>query len=238
MPLRDYSTKAAFDADYDIPVAGVRLACVRTAVMPMMRARAPQLVRALDLRDGQRIALIGVALGWSVEALSALLPGATVVGTDISPWVQTAKDETETADYRAAIAAAGLDPDAEGAALLAMFDDGGTRARVPIIDEDSLSPRSRKAVEQVAGGSFDWVISDDMIGGLTDDEALALGKALAGYGAPVAHIVTPLWPEKAGRGEQDTTNYNRKLVSDWKALGDANGLAGQRWIDVRNFAVT
>jgi hypothetical protein len=132
VPIQDWTLQATWDAAYDIGVAdqpAVRLHYHRAVIYPALQNRAQQLVTILGLTSTSTIAVVGAAYGWLEEALLEALPGLTIVSVDTGALIHTQKAQTETASIRAAIIAAGLDPDSgTGASVLAQADDGNPRA--------------------------------------------------------------------------------------------------------------
>ena len=202
MPIIDPNNQSLWDTEWNIGVLGhhnVRLHYVRAALIPFMRNRAKGLIDSLRLSNTSSVIIVGAGFGWASEAIKELLPSITLVSTDSSTLIQSKKDEVETSEYRAAIIAAGLDPDrGEGASILAQIDDEGPRARVDILNEDGLSVASRAAIQQAVGGKANWAVTDGgVLQWLTDIECQELSAAFHQIAINVAHVITPYMPEKA-----------------------------------------
>lgn len=234
MPLRTYATRADFDEAYDIgtgwfgPLGEVRLHYHRAVLRDEAGRRAQALVSALGITATDATVIVGCGFGWTVEAW----PHPSVVGVDTSAYVHDAKAGSETQEIRDAITAAGLDPDRDkGAEALAALDDGGSRARVVVIEEDINLGRAKKTISDALGTrSVDWAISESVIESLEDTEATDLGAAMGKVATNCAHLV-----------DVDMTvnelSFNRKSASEWRALFDRAGLTGHRLVAAGSYRV-
>lgn len=227
MPIVDASDPAVWSNAYQIGYPKnrrVRLNYDRAVMLPIARRHAEGLVRALGLADGQSLGIAGGGFGWIAEELARLLPSSRIITTDTSSLVHAQKDLPATANYRAAIAKAGLDPDSgEGAALLADMDDGGAQARVTIVDEDLSNNSSRNRVRQAVGGALDWAISEEVLPWLIDDECVALDGWMHDLAPNVAHLLTPYRAHIATEPEPEP-------VWNWKHPGAPNdGVVQKMW---------
>jgi hypothetical protein len=240
MPIQDWTDPATWDASYDIGVNDapqVRLHYHRAVRYPAMQSRAQRLVAALGLTDASTIAVIGSAYGWLEEALLGLLPGLRIVSVDNGPLVQAQKSETETVSIRAAITAAGLDPDSgPGASILAQADDGNPRAwnraasrPTEVLDEDLANNGSRNRVKgHISVSDIGWAITDDVLTTLSDNEIAVLADRVSRLSLSVAHIVTcknDRFPQGHDAG------YNWKTLAEWKAFGDGIGFNLHLWMN-------
>lgn len=237
MPIVDASDPVSWSNAYRIGYPKnrrVRLNYDRAVMLPIARRHAEGLVGALELFDGQSIGLTGGGFGWTAEELAKLLPNSRIITTDTSSWVQAKKDLPATDNYRAAIQAAGLDPDrGEGAALLAEMDDGGPMARVTILDESLSDNASRNRVKGAAGGAFDWAISEGALVWLADDECVALDDWMQQIASNVAHLLMPYDPSQAEEPEPPP-------IYNWKYPTSPNGgvvqkMWDQSWYTVDNW---
>ena len=238
MPIVDPADPGVWANAYQIGLPQnrrVRLGYHRATMMGVARAHAKGLQKALNLTLNSRIVLVGAGFGWTVEAVKETWPTAKIAAVDISAWVHTEKDKRETADYRVALQAAGLDPDGgPGANLLADMDDGGPRARVTILNEDLASTQSRQRVKQwLSENAVDWAITEEVLPWLDDAECQALSNRMHGLATNVAHLLTPYLPNKR-QAEEPPPIWN------WKYPSAPNGgvvqqLWDQPWYTVDNW---
>lgn len=218
-----FTTKEDFDSAYRVLAErgghpntrkGVYLNYHRCVMYPFMERRAKVLVERLDIQPGETALIVGCGFGWTVEAMNDY---CVAVGTETSPYIIENMHTSEEPDIAAAIAEVGLDPDTgEGADLKAELLGDGIRTRAVILNEHSITPESRNSVK-ASVGEIDYVITEDVLPGFTDQEAVNFAAIMALYGAPVYHIVTPLLVKT----EQDPT-FNWHTVSEWKALTGGN----------------
>src|SRR3990172_3888577 len=111
-PLYDFSTKAAWDALYEIGAEGawghpasraeVTLNYHRFVLMPYVREHAKQLRTALGGTNATPLIVVHPGFGWILEALGET-GMASVVGATTSAYIQAEKGENEDADVRAAV---------------------------------------------------------------------------------------------------------------------------------------
>lgn len=224
MPLTTWD-KAQFDQAYNVPNRGgarpgenlIMLGYTREAFLPAAQRKAQAYIQHCGLTAATRALIIGGGFGWSAEFLAAA--GIPVVVTDTSPYIQSDKAASETTEYRAAITAAGIDPDSpRGAELLASWDDGQAKSRVTVLGEDCLSDPSRNAVRQAFGNNDpDWIITEDVVTSMSTADVTAARAAWGAFtGAQFCHVITPL---RVGGGWQDTGGaYNWQSIEDWAAL--------------------
>jgi hypothetical protein len=113
-------------------------------------------------------------------------------------------------EYDAEITASGLDP--TGGNGLTIFNkvegDAGTKARVPIEDENLSNNGSRNRVRNLNGGvNYDWAISERVIESLDDAECLTLSANMHLVATNVAHIFEMFIPYKADPSEPNPWNW-------------------------------
>lgn len=113
---------------------------------------------------------------------------------------------------------------------LMVRDRRGLTGRGPdskIIDEDGSSNASRRRIANSVGGNLDFIISEYVLAGLDDDEALKLCQMMArmsnAFGGTVIHLVNI--KRENNRGHPD---MNWKLLPEWRALLDTNGFQTQQ----------
>ena len=145
------------------------------------------LAEALGWLPGDMIGVAGAGFGFLEEELESEHSFTNVVSIEDGAWIQAAKDTTEDADMDAQIAAVGVNPlSQEGRDVKALLTDGGTRARVTILNENLMTKESRNTVKQF-GGQIDIVFSDFIFPWITDAEAIAFSEAANQTGAVVQH---------------------------------------------------
>jgi SAM-dependent methyltransferase len=166
---------------------------------------ADGLTRLLGLTAADKVVVVGCGFGWTVEVLASR--GIEAVGTDISPYIQSAINTVE-----------------------------GTESAAVVLNEDSRNNGSRNRVRQAFAGANDptHVISQHVLTSSTDAEIVDLLPRLEGFtAATISHVVTPLAegdPEVRAQQLGDWPAWNWKEAADWRAFFDANGLAAHRLI--------
>lgn len=214
-----FTTKEDFDSAYRMAAErnghpstrqGVYLNYHRHVMYPMSERRAKVLVDRLGIQPGETVLVVGCGFGWTVEAMNDY---CVAIGTETSPYILENMHVSEEVDIAAAIRNVGLDPyEGEGAALKAELLGDGIRTRAVILNEDSLTEQSRNSVE-ASVGEIDYVITEDVLPGFSDQDAVTFAGSLALYQAPVYHIITPLLV----KAEQDPV-FNWKTINQWKEL--------------------
>lgn len=235
LPLKTWDTKADWDAAYkfgaedDVGHPNTRAEVIlhynrifkagQEAVTHATRLAAALLWTA----PGDTILIAGAGFGWTAEALEGL-GFATVVGTDISTYIQGNKAVSEDADIDTAITDVGLDP-ASGEGLdiktriLARSGGTGNRQRNSrgVLNEDGKNGASRGRIKQALGLSgperIEWVVSEAVIESLTDAEVVDASGDADIIGNNTAHFFYPLRPS----GNQ-LAGFNWKTLEDWKLL--------------------
>lgn len=234
MPLKTWDTKADWDAAYSFGAEGdighpntraeVRLHYHRaTKGEENADIHASRLAAALGwTAPGDTIAIVGAGFSWTAEALEAI-GFLTVIGLDISLYIQAEKNNTEEADFDAEIALVGLDPaTGEGLGiknrLIARGGGAGNRTRAAggVLDEDGKNGASRGRIKQALGLSgndrIEWVVSESVLESLTDAEALDASNDADIIGNNTVHFVYPL------RASGNHAGFNWKTLEDWKLL--------------------
>ncbi len=211
----------------------VRLQLHRHGTMAFRRGWAEKLVPALGLKSTDVVAHIGATFGWTAEEINKLVPGITVACIDTSAWVHLAKGETETAEIEAAVQAVGILPVMTVyAEVMDFLDDGGTRARRVIENEDVATGKGRTNLKSKYG-NFTWAVTDNVLPWLTDAEAVDLDAAMHKLAPNVAHQVSPY-----------DHRYDGKLepfqVLNWKHFSSTNDgvkqeLTDQAWYTTNNW---
>ena len=185
-------TKDDYDAAYSIRVSRhfggdpnqIRCNYHKWAIQPILQNMWGRLTPILNIASSEHICVVGAGFGWGVEAVIAET-GATVVGIDISEYIAAEQASTETAELRAAITAAGHDPDSgHGAVVLAGIDDGQPRANVIVLENDASSGPQRNEIRTALGGNWpSVVVYEDIIDDtMTDQDILNARNAGNGFG--------------------------------------------------------
>ncbi len=205
---------------------------------------APKLAQVLGLVSGQAVILVGAGFNATAEGLNAL--GIRVIGTDLSTYIQNQKAQTEEAEIRDAIIAAGLNPDTD----LILGPDGqktldplehllrGGRANPQvrgwgqILGEDLRTNGSRNAVirafeEQYPSTPIRYIITEEVLNSITDAEAglvcdYCQGAAQA-WGSTVVHMLSPLHTNTTQAPE-----LNWKTYAGWRAWLNTRGYLTQK----------
>lgn len=222
MPIVDASDPKVWTAQYvsrlnhpsDRFGPAVKVGYIRAKFLSPRKRRGASLVRKLNIRDGEMVAVIGSDFCWTGEGIAEALPAATVFGVDDSQYIQENKDKDERAEIAEALLAAGLDPAGDGAAYIEAYK-GERRSRLDILDVDMLDRRAAELLAQ--GGPFDWAISDDVLPWLDDGEALKLDRNMRRISTNVAHVVTP-WMEEQAREPEPEPLWNWKTAGAWRDL--------------------
>ena len=186
-------------------------------------SRAQRLVDAFGLVDGDSIGIIGSGFGWVAEKLGELLPTSEIIANDTSPWIQSAKDTTEEAEIIAACNLAGITDPARQAVWVSRF--GGnvarTSANVTLYDYDLTNGGDRnKFLNEIAGNTFTWGITEDVLPWLTDNEIGVLSTHMNNLCDNVGHYVTEFSQEQAdlGPGPEPAPLHNWHTLAEYKAM--------------------
>lgn len=239
MPLQDWNLKATFDGAYGFNAehdghpntrAGVRLHYHRGRLLTTAEKVAAYFDSYLGpAAYNQRFVIVGGGFGWVAGELLDL--GFTnIVVAETSAYVLAEMDNDDEQEIRDACAAVGLDPNgARADELVARWARPGVPRRrrrgqasdVVIVSADISSPQGRNAAKSAVGGNPQIVVSEEVIGCLSDAEALAFADDCQAWGGQqtVVHLVTTLRPQ----GGQDA-GYNWKTLAEWKALLPANNI--------------
>jgi hypothetical protein len=265
MPQLDWNDPATFAEAYDGPWRGINFGYRRHILRDMAARHAQGLRDTLSLTATDNIILVGSGYSWTVEWVHAVWPAANVVGLDTSTHVQATKATPETAELRQIITDAGLDPDAGlGAMILAEIDDGGNRAREPVIDEDLANNGSINAVKSALGipnnQAIDWAISESVLETMGAAAAIETATRMSNAATNVAHLIIcrpdthagltltqddladpfSSWSVTKPSGEVRVkyhTGFRWLTRVEWRALADANGFGSHTLIDLNGWAV-
>lgn len=233
MPYKDWNLKATFDEAYSWHAepdghpntrAGVRLHYHHGQIQLIAQNIADHFDSYIGpAAYNNRFVVVGGGFGWAAGEL--LDRGFTnIVVAETSTYILAEMDNDDEQEVRDACAAVGLDPNGTRAdELVAMWARPGVPRRrrkgaaqdVPIINADISTTQGRSAVQSALGGMPQIVVSEEVLGCLTDAEAVSFAAACQAWGGQqtVAHIVTPLMPNN-----RQQPDYNWKTISDWKLL--------------------
>ncbi len=245
MPLRD---KAFFDTRYSSGAERYGHPNTRPQIRlhyhwwPIIRwqasERAPLLFAALGLVSGQSVTIVGAGFNGTGAGLKRL--GVDVIGTDTSVYIQSEKSKTEEAEIRAAIIAAGLDPDVDTIIgppgnvrvnPLDLFLDGGrvapkVREQAQVVEEDLRTKGGRNKVDAILPTRARYCISEEVLSGGTDAETLIICERMAQYvsekGGTVIHMLSPLRLDGIQAPE-----FRWRTYAGWRAFLDGNGFSTQ-----------
>jgi len=239
MPLQDWNLKATFDASYVDREHGhpnTRPGVLIHYHLGVLGNSVDRIAAYFDSYLGpaaynNSFVIVGGGFGWIAGAL--LDRGFTnIVVTETSDYILAEMDNSDEQEVRDACSVAGLDPNgARADELVALWARPGVPRRrrkgaaedVPIIDADISTPQGRSAAKTAVGGNPQIVVTEDVMAGLSDAEAIALDGDCQAWGGQqtVVHLVTTLAPGRA----QDAA-YNWKTLAQWKAL-----IPSAIWID-------
>ena len=241
MALQDWNLKATFDGAYSYNAAADGHPNTRPAVMlhyqrGAMRGVSIPIANYFANYIGpaafnRRFVIVGGGFGWVADEL--LDRGFTnIVTAETSAWIIAEMDNDDEQEVRDACAVAGLDPNgARADELVTRHARPGVPRRrrknvaedIQIVNADIGTVQGRNAIKSAVGGNPQIVVTEEVMGCLTDAEAIALDDACNAFGGQqtTAHLVTPSLPNNT----QDP-GYNWKLLSDWKLL-----IPGAIWID-------
>lgn len=248
MPLKTWDLKSDWDAAYSFGAEGdvgrtdntraeVRLHYHRaTKGGEVSLAHATALMAALGLiPPGPTVLIAGAGFGWTAEAMETL-GFSTVVGIDISTYIQDNKGGTEDAEIDVEITAVGLDPTSgEGLdiknRIVARGGGAGNRSRNSrgVLNENGNSNASRgrikRALDLQGNERIGWIIIEAVLESLDDTEALDASSTANSYGDNIVHFVYTL------RARQDV-GFNWKTLEDWKTL-----IPGDTFVEAGSYRV-
>lgn len=238
MPPPDWNTKAGFDSvyygtpEYDghpWTRQRVMLNYHRWKVYPEAQQYADFYTTITDPTNS--IVIVGSGFAWSLEILVDQYgyDPALLTGVDTSTWVQGAKDTTEEQEIRDAITAVGLDPDTgRGLELLTRcYFDTRPRATITVLNETLQNQGSRNRVLNAVGGSADFVISELMMSGLSDAEAVLVDQQMTDLDiGQTWHVVMDQFTytneakswTRIRQPDIDKWDWNTKTLEGWAAL--------------------
>lgn len=227
-------TRADFDADYVFnaesrmpggypvrPGGQVKLHYCRQFMAPILAARWANLAPIINASPADRILVVGAGFGWGVEAAIAET-GATVVGTDVSAYVQANLTTSEDQELREAIIAAGLDPDTgRGLEIFTHYSNPAPRSNVIVLNEDSQTNTSRQAIRSALGGWPTICVVEDIVTDSDTDQLITQVKnALDNFAGSQTNFW--LYTETPARSAEQlkavVTPHTVVTTVDWRVL--------------------
>ncbi len=169
----------------------VTLGYIRKYVEPQLRTFWELALAddALNITREDRVCVYGCAYGWGVEILQELT-GATVVGSEMSQYIHDTKDLSDHVDIEAACEAVGLKlTDKRVQEIKDYWGTVGPRTTATVLQEDMQTGRSRNNVSDELGGTPTYVITEDMISEMTDDEVDAFAKDADKFGKKNTEVI-------------------------------------------------
>ncbi len=214
----------------------VRVHYVRALELNAARHRAKVFTAAVGLTALDRVAIIGAGFGWLQEALEEQLPGIECVCVETSSWIQGAKGLTEAVELDTAILKAGiLAIEAGYTAAMNRLNDGGTKARRELFDEDVTSGQGRSRIKAKVKAKgvptkFTWAVSEHVLEWLEDGEAVDVDAGMHALAPNVCHLLREYDPGQASLTEPGT-------LSNWKWLTTPNDGVKQELTDLPWYTV-
>lgn len=214
----------------------ILLRYVKYARLEVSQRTAEQLVSQLGIQDGDKVLVLGAGFGWTVEIMRQLLPNSTIVAIDSGQYINSVKDQDETAAINLMLDGA-LDRNQNTPIVLTAQQRSdwlnrfllGPRDSVGVLDEDLAGGASRGRVKQALGlqgnAKAEWGISEQVLPWLTDQECLGLSSAGHDICTTLCHLVRAADPYLLSELEPDPWNW--KWVNSLAPT--TNLLASQPW---------
>lgn len=234
MPLADLNLAQTWRQMYDFSAepdghpatrTQVRVGYLRCVGLPIARRQIQQIVSAFgwSTAPAPSILVFSCGFGWHIEALKELAQFAntTIIGTETSSYISTAKTQTETADIDTAVTAAGLNPGAsDGLAIKnrLLSGDGWNGARsklsASIHNEAMANNASRGRIKTALNEQAFVTLSIDALHLYTDAEITTAASRISQIdtAGEFYHLVTPL------RESGQAAGLNWKTPTGWQAL--------------------
>ena len=167
----------------------VTVAYIRKFIEPYIQSRRDTLIDLLPIRERDRVVMVGCGFGWGTEYLIEKT-GCDAVGTDISDWIQSEKNNDESDEIMEEIVKVGLLAGSERAKQVLEFClTPGTRAKSPVLNEHLLTSKSKaRLCAAFAGELPTWLITEDMIQEKSDTEIVAWGGLMSPFRAKICHL--------------------------------------------------
>lgn len=161
---------------------------------------AKRIVQKLALDGTHRVVIFGCGFGWLDEALR--LQGIDAIGTDTSPWIQSAWTN----------------------------GTGETGSSKKPLNQNGRNNGSRNKIRQEFAGNNDptHVISENVLTGFSDVEIADMAQWDNFTNAAIIHITSVLEDPAA---PINFPTWNWKIGSEWRTLFDGLGLSHHRIFD-------
>jgi len=187
----DYDNAYRFRVERHLPTPAptnirpeVRIHYHKKMMGPLLTNRWSVLQAVLNILSTDKVCVVGAGFGWGVDAIITET-GAVTVGIDISDYIAAEQTNTEEAELRAEVSAAGLDPDADrGLEVMQFIYDGSVRSNVVVLQNDASTGPQRQVIRTALGGNWpSVVIAEDIIDDTwTDTDIENLRNAMNGFG--------------------------------------------------------
>jgi len=154
------------------------------AMKPVLASMWARLQPVLNILSTDYVCVVGAGFGWGVEAIVSET-GATVVGIDISDYINAEKTNTEETELRAEVTATGLDPDeGRGLEIMSFIYDAQPRTNTILLQEDAATNGSRQAIRSALGNNWPTVVVYENIvdDTWTDQDIINARNAGNGFG--------------------------------------------------------
>lgn len=215
---------------------GIKLHYHKFVMKNAIKNKAIEMLSLPGMASINTIAVVGGAFGWTVEAIEE--SGRTAIVVDTSDYIVNNFGGTEENELREHIQAAGLDPDIDTIQgpsgpinPLVLYGAFTSRSSGNLEPQDLTTNGSRNAVRQALGNQLDAILTEDVLPGLDDLEAVEfISNVDATRQNPadtVIHMVTPI----IKGGVATDPRLNQKTILEWKNLADINGFTDHRWIN-------
>lgn len=181
----------------------------------------PHIINACGLVGTESIAIIGAGFGWGAEELQIALPGLTIAAVDTGSWIQANKDTDEQSEIETIMTGRGLTVIHPVWGQVLSECSLGNKAQFPsgIENIDISTNSNRRGLKSTYNGNantdFDWVITEQVLPWITDNEAGTLDGYLQNLGNNVAHYTSIYDTRYDGQLEPDP-------VWNWKHLDPAS----------------
>jgi hypothetical protein len=222
MPLADFNAAAFWNGGatslYRAVIGGTTYGYVRAAKDQFSSAIGIDAMAAAlaskGLVKGQRIVIIGAAFGWASERLVATgygpicnsTPAGRICNVDISTWIHA----NNAANATVTVVNEDVSKTQGRNAIKAQFGN------VIALEAD---PETGAEPDPQAVATIDWVVSEDVLPILSNNESTALNNSMKLLGTNVAHVIS------CGVRQFDNPNVwagdsrlNWKTLEDWKTL--------------------
>jgi hypothetical protein len=137
---------------------------------------------------------VGAGFGWGAEALVAN-GYANVIGIENCPWIHEEKHNTEDAEISEALANSWLRhyPEYHGRIKKYLLANE-PRSKVPILNEDMSTDRSRNNIEHALGGWPDVVVMENIVDrDTTESEIIEITRSIEQFPGHETRVIWIVW---------------------------------------------